>query len=83
MRQWLGAQFIDWFLKGAPRVDARSVHIVSRVLFAVILLGHMGWRPTRGRRLPLADGPILSFIAKATHWTVYVLVTATVLVAWR
>ena len=32
VEQWLGAQIIDWFPRGAPRVDARSVHITGGVL---------------------------------------------------
>jgi cytochrome b561 len=78
--QWLGAQIIDWFPKGGPRIDARSVHIACGVALAVILLGRIVWRLTGGRRLPLADGPVLGFIAKATHWGLYALVTAMVLV---
>ncbi len=37
-------------------------------------------RLTAGRRLPRADGPVLSVIAKATHWGLYALITAMVLV---
>ena len=78
--QWLGAQIIDWFPRGALRVDARSVHITCGVLLAIILLGRIVWRLTQGRRLPLADGPALSVIAKATHWGLYGLLVAMVLV---
>jgi cytochrome b561 len=78
--QWLGAQIIDWFPKGTLRVDARSMHIVCGLLLAVILLSRIAWRLTRGRRLPLADGPVLNFIAKTTHWGLYTLVTAMVVV---
>src|ERR1700729_1587546 len=78
--QWLGAQTIDWFPKGAIRVDARSVHITCGVLLAFILAARMVWRGTRGRRLPLADSRALSVIAKAAHWGLYLLLTAMVLV---
>jgi cytochrome b561 len=78
--QWLGAQTIDWFPKGAPRIDARSVHISCGVLLAAILLSRIIWRLTAGRRLPLADGPVLSVVAKATHWGLYALLAAMVLV---
>ncbi|MEA2741476.1 MAG: hypothetical protein QOH05_4783 [Acetobacteraceae bacterium] len=80
VEQWLGAQIIDWFPRGAPRVDARSVHITGGVLLAAILLGRIVWRLTRGRRLPLADGRLLSLVAKLTHWGLYALVAAMVVV---
>jgi cytochrome b561 len=78
--QWLGAQIIDWFPRGAPRVDARSVHITGGMLLAVLLLGRIVWRLTRGRRLPLADGRALSMIAKATHRGLYGLLAVMVMV---
>ena len=78
--QWLGAQIIDWFPKGAPRVDARSVHITCGVLLAFILLVRIVWRATQGRRLPLADGRALSVIAKGAHWGLYALLAAMLLV---
>jgi cytochrome b561 len=78
--QWLGAQVIDLFPSGAPRVDARSVHITCGLLLAAILVGRIIWRLTKGRRLPLADGPVLNLVAKATHWGLYALIAAMVLV---
>jgi cytochrome b561 len=78
--QWLGAQIIDWFPKGAPRIDGRSVHIICGVLLAMILLSRVVWRVTQGRRLPLADGRMLNLVAKATHWGLYALLAAMVVV---
>ena len=52
--QWLGAQTIDWFPSGPWRVDARSLHITFGILLAVLLVGRIGWRLTKGRRLPPA-----------------------------
>ena len=77
--QWLGAQTIDWFPRGALRVDARSTHITFGVLLAVLLAGRIIWRLTRGRRLPLADKGALNIVAKATHWGLYALLAAMVL----
>jgi cytochrome b561 len=78
--QWLGAQTIDWFPRGALRIDARSVHITGGLVLAALLLGRITWRLTRGRRLPLANGRVLSAIAKAIHWGLYGLIAAMVLV---
>ncbi len=78
--QWLGAQTIDWFPKGALRIDARSMHITGGVILAAIILGRILWRLSNGRRLPLADKGFLNVIAKATHWGLYALIVAMVLV---
>jgi cytochrome b561 len=78
--QWFGAQTIDWFPKGAPRVDARSVHITLGVTLAVLLLVRIVWRLTRGRHLPPADAPPLHLLAKAAQLGLYGLIAAMVLV---
>lgn len=80
VEQWLGAQIIDWFPRGPLRVDARSVHIALGVLLAVLLLGRLAWRMSRGRQLPAADGGFLGLVAKATHWALYGLLASMVLV---
>ena len=76
--QWLGAQTIDWFPRGALRVDARSVHITVGALLAVLLIARLVWRATNGRQLPAADRGVLHVIAKATHWSLYALLLAMV-----
>ncbi len=78
--QWLGAQTIDWFPRGALRVDARSVHITLGLLLALLLIGRIAWRLTQGRRLPLADDGVLNIVAKGTHWGLYGLLIAMVAV---
>lgn len=78
--QWFGAQTIDWFPRGPLRVDARSLHITCGVLLAVVLLARIVWRLTAGRRLPFADGRVLSVVAKAAHLGLYALLVAMVLV---
>ena len=77
--QWLGAQVIDWFPRGPLRVDARSVHITMGVLLTLLLAGRILWRLTAGRRLPLADRGALNVVAKATHWALYLLLIAMVM----
>ncbi len=76
--QWLGAQTIDWFPRGALRTDARSMHITGGALVALLLAGRIIWRATQGRRLPLADHGALNIVAKATHWVLYLLLIAMV-----
>jgi cytochrome b561 len=78
--QWLGAQTIDWFPVGSLRVDARSAHITLGVLLAALLVARILWRRTQGRRLPSADEGVLKVAAKGTHWGLYALLVAMVLV---
>lgn len=76
--QWLGAHTIDWFARGWPRTDARSLHIVVGVMLAMIIIWRLVWRRTGGRRLPPADGGVLGWLALLVHLALYALVIATV-----
>jgi cytochrome b561 len=78
--QWAGAQIIDLFPNGAPRVDARSVHIVVGVLLGVLLVARLAWRATGGYRLEPADSGALDLLAKTAQWGLYALLVAIVLV---
>ncbi|MDT7952062.1 MAG: cytochrome b [Acetobacteraceae bacterium] len=72
--QWVLAQVIDDFPKGAPRVAARSTHIILGLLILAVVVGRIVWRATEGRRLPAADRGALHVAAKATHWGMYALI---------
>jgi len=76
--QWIGAKTIDLWPKGAPQVDARSVHIALGVLLGLLVLSRIAWRMTGGRRLPDADRGILALLAKAMHWGFYLLILTAV-----
>ncbi len=78
--QWIGAHAIDWFPRGAPRVDARSVHILVGLLLAGLLSARLIWRATRGRRLPPSDAGLAGLAARAAHYGLYVLLGALLLV---
>lgn len=84
---WTLGQCIDFFPKGAPKVDARSVHITLGATLAVVLLFRVLWRAGAGRRLPLADSGWLGVTAKVVHYGLYVLVAVTVVLgifnAWQ
>lgn len=62
------------------------MHIAIGVLLAVLLIARLGRRATNGRQLPAADRGLLHATAKATHWSLYALLLATVsiglLLAW-
>jgi cytochrome b561 len=84
---WTLGQCIDFFPRGAPRIDARSVHIILGVTLAVVLLVRVLWRAGPGRRLPPADAGWLGVTARAVHHGLYVLLGVTVVLgvfnAWQ
>jgi len=76
---WLGAQIIDVFPSGAPRIGARSFHIGLGVMLAGVLVIRLLWRLTFGRGLVPGDPGLLGLVAKWTHWLLYVLLAVVVL----
>ncbi|QUD89284.1 cytochrome b [Phenylobacterium montanum] len=76
--QWASGQTIDWFAKGAPRVDARSMHLVigAAILFSMAV--RIWWRLRSGRRLPPANQGIWRVTAQAMHGFLYAAVVAVV-----
>lgn len=75
---WTLGQTIDFFPKGAPKIDARSVHITLGATLGIVLIGRMLWRASAGRRLPLANSGWLGVAAKVVHYGLYLLVGVTV-----
>jgi len=75
---WTLGQTIDWFPKGAPKIDARSVHITLGATLGIVLLIRMAWRASAGRSLPLSDSGWLGVAARVVHYGLYALVAATV-----
>ena len=84
---WALGQTIDWFPKGAPKIDARSTHFLLGVTLGIVLLVRVAWRASAGRSLPLADKGWLGAAAKTVHYGLYALVAATVVLgifnAWQ
>ncbi len=76
--QWLGAHTIDWFPKGWPRTDVRSLHILFGAFLTLIIVARLGWRWGGGRRLPPADRGLLRLAATLVQGLLYVLVATTV-----
>jgi len=50
------------------------------LIIGTLLAARLLWRATGGRRLPLADAGLVNLLAKATHWGLYALLVAMVLV---
>jgi cytochrome b561 len=77
--QWVSGQTIDWFGKGAPKVDARSVHLVIGSLLIVLMSLRLWWRTGRGRRLPPANTGVWDLLARGLHILLYLMVVAVLL----
>jgi len=72
--QWVSGQTIDWFGKGAPKVDARSVHLVIGSLLIVLISFRLWWRAGRGRRLARANTGAWDLLARGLHVLLYLMV---------
>jgi len=75
---WALGQGLEAFPRGAPRDLARSIHIVTGVLLALVLVTRLIWRFTGGVRLAPADAGALGKLATAVHHLLYLLMIATV-----
>ena len=84
---WTLGQTIDFFPKGAPKIDARSTHFVLGMALGVVLLIRIVWRASAGRSLPPATPGGGGVAAKVVHYGLYTLVAATVVLgvfnAWQ
>lgn len=75
---WLIGQTADLVPRGPIRTGLWSVHVVLGFTTAFVLLTRVAWRARFGRELPPADTGFLYVIAKATHYVLYLLLAAVV-----
>ena len=75
---WVIGQTVDFFPNGALRIDYRSVHITLGMALGAVLLARLAWRFTRYEALPPLDDGVLLAIARLTHWLLYALLVAAV-----
>lgn len=84
---WTLGQTIDFFPKGAPKIDARSTHFVLGATLGVVLLVRVAWRASAGRSLPLAGSGWSGTAARVVHYGLYALIATTVVLgvfnAWQ
>ena len=76
---WTIGQTIDFFPKGAPRIGARSAHILVGATLLLLLILRLAWRIGWGRRLPVAGPGIVDRLARWAHLALYGLLAATVI----
>jgi len=77
IEQWFGGRTIDWFAKGPPKVDARSVHILLGALLTGLVVFRLYWRAFAGARRP-ADATAGAALARGAHWALMLLLMALV-----
>ena len=82
--QWIGGRTIDWFAKGPPKVDARSVHIILGVMLALALIYRIQWRVLGGRRFPPDRKSWDGLLSSLMHLALYAaLITVVGLGLWN
>jgi cytochrome b561 len=75
---WIIGQTADWFPDGPFNTDYWSIHVVLGFVLAVVIVWRIVWRSFGGRRLPAADAGALNVLAKATHYGLYLLLLAVI-----
>jgi cytochrome b561 len=75
---WCIGQTIDWAPNHTLQIDYRSLHMLLGVTLGVVLVMRIIWRTTSGGMLPALDQGLMLVIARATHYLLYALLIATV-----
>lgn len=75
---WVIGQTADWVPRGPFRTGLWSVHVLLGFTTGFAFLTRIAWRAHFGRALPPADTGVLYVLAKATHYTLYALLGAVV-----
>jgi cytochrome b561 len=77
------AQIWEQLAKGTPlRKGLQSVHISCGILLAVIVIGRLLWRLSRGRRLPPANQGVMNIAAKTAHLALYLLLLSQIVLGF-
>ena len=71
-------QSIDLFPRGAPRIGARSLHILAGATLLAVLVARIAWRIGWGRRLPAAAPGLAHQLARSAHVVLYLLLAVTI-----
>jgi cytochrome b561 len=75
---WTIGRITPFLPRGSFRIDIWSVHVLLGFTLAAVLIARIGWRLTRGRRLPPAERGIRHLLAAATHGLLYLLLVTVV-----
>jgi cytochrome b561 len=75
---WVIGQTADLLPNSSFHARVWSIHVALGLVSAIVLLTRIAWRARFGRILPPADTGALYAVAKATHYVLYVLLAAVV-----
>jgi cytochrome b561 len=75
---WVIGMTADWLARGPVRSAVWSLHVLLGCATAFVLVTRIALRAHFGRTIPPAETGILHAIAKATHYTLYILLAAVV-----
>jgi cytochrome b561 len=75
---WIIGQTADWLPDGPLKTNYWSIHVVLGFALAIVIAGRIIWRSSGGLRLPPADTGVLHSVAEATHYGLYLLLLAVV-----
>jgi cytochrome b561 len=75
---WIIGQTADWLPDGPLNTDYWSIHVVLGFALVAVIAWRIIWRNSGGNRLPAADTGVLNGVAQATHYGLYVLLLAAV-----
>jgi cytochrome b561 len=75
---WLIGQTADWLPDGPLNTDYWSVHVLLGFALVAVIAWRIIWRYSGGNRLPAADTGVLNVVAQTTHYGLYLLLLAVV-----
>jgi cytochrome b561 len=76
---WILGQVTAWLPRGPFRLGVRSTHVVLGLTLVLVLATQILWRAGFGSALPPADAGMLHWLAKGTHYALYLLLLAIVI----
>jgi cytochrome b561 len=76
---WILGQVTGWLPRGPFRLGVWSTHVVLGLTLAVVLAARILWRVGFGSALPPADTGVLHWLAKGTHYALYVLLVTVII----
>ena len=75
---WIIGQTADWLPHGRFNSGYWSTHVVLGFALAVVIAWRIIWRSFAGRHLPAVDARALHVLAKATHYGLYLVSLAVI-----